>query len=208
MYKSLFASSFLSGVMISIGGCILLSTHIPVVGSIFFSLGLLTILTYQLSLFTGKVGYLDSLDTLSKLVDIYFFNIIGTLVSAILIKNTHLPISQYATQLIMKKEYLITNLPFFQILIAGIFCGILMYIACEAYNKYKNNPVTSTIIVMLCVSVFICCGFEHCIADSFYLFVADTKYSPINLTIFLAIVTLGNSIGSICFHRILLIAKK
>ena len=49
------------------------------------------------------------------------------------------------------------------ILILAFFCGILMYVAVEGFRS-GGNPL----IVIFSVSVFILCGFEHCIANMFY----------------------------------------
>lgn len=189
--------------MISIGGCVLLSAPVPVVGSVFFSLGLLTILGFQLSLYTGKIGFAGSMKDISTLATIYFGNMAGTFFVGNMMKLSHLPISDKASILLANKAYLLMDMPYMQIIIAGIFCGILMFVACYAYANVKNM-IASTIIVILCVSVFILCGFEHCIADMFYIFAANECIASYgNQAAFIGLVTLGNTIGSIAFYRIM-----
>lgn len=70
----------------------------------------------------------------------------------------------------------------------GIFCGALMYIAVEGYKQTKN-PV----ILFMGVATFILCGFEHCIADMFYISVASMWSGRALLCI--AVISLGNAAG-------------
>jgi formate/nitrite transporter FocA (FNT family) len=63
-----------------------------------------------------------------------------------------------------------------------------MFIAVDGYAKTKNP-----IILFLGVAAFILCGFEHCIADMFYFFVAGMWSNAALKTIL--IITLGNSVG-------------
>ena len=51
--------SILAGIAIGIGAMIFLSLGNPF-GAIFFSVGLYAILWYRLSLYTGKIGYINS----------------------------------------------------------------------------------------------------------------------------------------------------
>lgn len=63
---------------------------------------------------------------------------------------------------------------------------MLMHIAVAGYKKSKNP-----LIVVLPVMVFILIGAEHCVADMFYWFYADTINIPA-----LLVITLGNTIGA------------
>ena len=65
-----------------------------------------------------------------------------------------------------------------------------MYVAVEGF-RLKGNPL----ILMFCVSVFILCGFEHCIANMFYLSMAG-MWSAKSVG-YLLIMTLGNSLGAV-----------
>jgi formate/nitrite transporter FocA (FNT family) len=57
-YASCFLSAMLAGLMIGVGGTVYLSVNNPVIGSLLFTVGLFSILVFQMQLFTGKVGYL------------------------------------------------------------------------------------------------------------------------------------------------------
>ncbi len=89
------------------------------------------------------------------------------------------------------------------LLILGIFCGMLMYIAVEGYKR-TTNPL----IVVLPVMAFILCGFEHCIADMFYFaincFKGTSASMLVDTLLRLLVITIGNLIGGclICYASI------
>lgn len=176
--------AILAGIAIGIGGTIYLTLENKIIGSLMFTVGLYTICTQGLNLFTGKVGYLvnNKPSYLIDLVIIWIGNFIGTFTSAKLIQLTRLTID--ATNICNIK----VNDSYLSLFILGIFCGMLMYIAVDGYKK-TNNPI----ILFICVSVFILCGFEHCIADMFYFSLANMI--GINTLMILLVITLGNSIG-------------
>ena len=149
-----------------------------------FTVGLYTICTQGLNLFTGKVGYLvnNKPSYLIDLVIVWIGNFIGTFVCSLLLQFTRINID--ATNICNIK----ISDNYLSLFILGIFCGMLMYIAVDGYKK-TNNPI----ILFICVSVFILCGFEHCIADMFYFAIA--KMININTIIILLVISAGNSIG-------------
>ena len=79
-------------------------------------------------------------------------------------------------------------------------CGVLMYTAVVVW-KETSNVFSNALITVLCVSVFILSGFEHCIANMVYLFAGNCGAPFMDQVLFIALVTLGNSLGSIAFHR-------
>ena len=72
--------------------------------------------------------------------------------------------------------------------------SILMFIAVDGF---KNNPheVGKYIGIFLGVTVFILCGFEHCVANMFY-FSAANAWSGKAL-LYLLVMTLGNTCGGV-----------
>ena len=72
-----------------------------------------------------------------------------------------------------------------------------------AVDGFKNNPheIGKYLGIFLGVVVFILCGFEHCIANMVYLFAGKCDAPVMDQVLFIALVTLGNSLGSIAFHR-------
>ena len=183
-YFKILLLAILAGIAIGIGGTIDLTLENKIIGSLMFTVGLYTICTQGLNLFTGKVGYLvnNKPSYLIDLVIIWIGNFIGTFVCSLLLQFTRINID--ATNICNIK----ISDNYLSLFILGIFCGMLMYIAVDGYKK-TNNPI----ILFICVSVFILCGFEHCIADMFYFAIA--KMININTIIILLVISAGNSIG-------------
>lgn len=186
-----FLYAILGGICIGIGGTIFLSIENTIIGSIFFSIGLIIILYFNLNLFTGKTGYVlkNDIKYLFNLIIIWFGNLIGTnlvarLCSFTRIKDKIQPICDTLVNVKLNDTYL-------SMFILSIFCGFLMYVAVDAF-KQKNNFLY-VILPTLCVSVFILCGFEHSIADMFYFSLSNQLLSNLDLII---LISLGNFLGS------------
>ncbi len=178
-----------AGIGIAIGGTVFLSMENRIVGAVLFSVGLYLIVTNGLNLYTGKVGYLleQKPEYLPELLLIWLGNLLGTWLGAEAVLHTRIRgISEKAADLCQVK----LSDDVVSLLLLSVFCGILMYGAVDGYKKTKN-PV----ILFVCVSVFILAGFEHCIANMFY-FSLGGAWSFKTLG-YLAIMTLGNSIGGV-----------
>ena len=178
--------SILAGFLIAMGGIINLTLgSIP--GALFFSLGLITIMTFNYELFTGKAGLLATGEIkYKKLAEIWIGNFIGAGLCAFLICLT--PSSQ---NLFIKASEIValrSSQPAIVNMVLGIFCGVLMYIAVNGYKKSKNY-----LFCMLPVAFFILCGFNHCVADMFYTALGATELGHLA---HLVPTTVGNIIGT------------
>ena len=196
-----FLRSIWAGIFIGIGATALMAIQVPIVGSLFFSIGLFTIINLQLSLYTGAIGFLGNRkeDMSPKdMTIIYIGNLIGTFLYGTCLKFSGLGIT--SANILAKKADFIINLPVFPILFTAFMCGVLMYTGVVVW-KVSDRQIMNCIITLLCVSVFILSGFEHCIADMVYLFAGACEAPIQNQIAFLLLVTLGNSLGSIAFHR-------
>ena len=155
--------SIVAGMMIAIGGIIFLTLS-GLEGALLFSMGLLTILCLKLELFTGKAGLLATQEiTPGKLLEIWIGNFIGTLGMALMLLFTPrgVELSNKAMEIVAVR---LAN-GFFVNLIYGIFCGMLMFMAVKTWQFTNGNPFYA----MMPVGIFIVCGFNHCVADMFYL---------------------------------------
>ena len=83
---------------------------------------------------------------------------------------------------------------YLSIFILAIFCGILMYLAVNNFKKGEDN-IIKYLSIFICVVVFILCGFEHCVANMFYISVGEAW--SLKAIISMVVMILGNSIGSI-----------
>ena len=190
-----FLYSILAGACIGIGGVVYLSVDNKVIGPLLFAAGLFTVCTFGFNLFTGKVGYIfENGPSYSLwLVSVWLGNLVGTALVGYGVRTTRIAgIAEKATALCETK--LSDSLP--SIFILAIFCNILMFIAVDGF---KNNPheVGKYLGVFLGVSVFILCGFEHCVANMFYFSVADMWSGKAFL--YLLVMTLGNGVGGVIF---------
>ncbi|MBQ8590840.1 MAG: formate/nitrite transporter family protein [Firmicutes bacterium] len=179
--------AILGGAVIGIGGVVYLSLENKVVGALMFTVGLYTIVVHGLNLYTGKVGYIPNNPPV-YLVDvavIWIGNFIGTWLAAQAVMKTRISgLAEAVTGMCQVK----LNDSFMSLLILGIFCGALMYIAVEGY-KQANNPV----ILFVCVATFILCGFEHCIADMFYFSLG--KVWSLDTLLRTMVISVANGIG-------------
>lgn len=182
-----------AGIMIGIGGTVYLGVSNSVVGSLLFSIGLLMICVYGMNLFTGKVGYIlvSKPSYIIELLCTLIGNFIGTYFCGFLIRNTRF-VSYQERAIAISNIKLDDN--FVSIFILSIFCGMLMYMAVNNYKKLDNN-LGKYLSVILCVMVFILCGFEHCVANMYYFSVADVW--SVDAFVMLGIMILGNSFGSV-----------
>lgn len=155
--------SLLAGIMISLGCMVYLMIGQPI-GPFLFAFGLMSVLAFKFELFTGKAGLLATNQiTPYNLLEIWCGNFCGAIATALLIIFTPIGVDlMNAARPIIETR--IGN-GFFVNLIYGIFCGILMYLAVTTYQKMNANPIYA----ILPVAIFIFCGFNHCVADMFYI---------------------------------------
>lgn len=186
-----------AGFCIGIGGIVFLMQESKFAGAFLFAVGLLTILVFKFNLFTGMIGYLT--ENLGKKNWIYLLtvtivwigNFIGTAVAALLAKATRI-----ADGIVTKCDGMVlTKLAdsWYSLIILGIFCGILMFIAVDTYKKnIEKKDFLCVVAVFMGVMVFILAGFEHSIADMFYFTLSGKVFEALGA---LALITLGNAIG-------------
>lgn len=156
-------------------------------GALFFSLGLITIVTFKYDLFTGKAGLLATKEIKAKrLIGIWFGNFVGAIVCAVLVSMT--PSGQTLACKAADIVALRSGQSAFVNLILGIYCGMLMYIAVTGFKVTQNY-----LFIVAPVAFFILCGFNHCVADMFYTSLGATQWRDF---IHLIPTTIGNVIGT------------
>lgn len=198
-----FLLGLLAGVSISIGCIAFLSSGNKIIGALFFVIGLFMILNFNFNLFTGKVCYaLDNKPSyLLILLITWIGNFVGTLLTALLVKGTRL------TSLITASETLAStklNDNLLSIFLLAIMCNILIYLAVYGYKNF-DNIIAKALALIFGVSVFVLCGFEHCVADMFYFFLAGAwSWKMIG---YLLIITLGNCVGGLLIPTIIKLTK-
>ena len=189
--------SILSGIMIAFGCSVYLSCvdkGLVWFGSFLFSAGLFTICEYGFNLYTGKVGYIalrfKDLKYIRLVFLILIFNLLTTFLLGILIGKNFEVIRNVALNIYSLKF----KMPLWKLFLSGVLCGILMYLAVDTWKR------GSKIGCFIYVPVFILCGFDHSIANSFYNGAAlgEHTFTLQNLLIILDVI-LGNAVGGMLF---------
>lgn len=177
-----FALAILAGIMIGFGGVIYLMCANKMVGALLFSFGLLTIVCQGYALYTGRVGYFREYGWASILLTIAG-NFIGTWIVARGFALTRHTVD-IAAVVVPKLED--SSLSIF---LLSIGCGAMMYLAVDSYRKSK-----SWLFVVMPIVIFILSGFEHSIANMFYLSLAgEWGVEALRIT---ALALVGNAVGS------------
>ena len=186
-YKNVFnliVKSILAGLLISLAGIVYLNCPEKIVGSLLFSLGLISVILLEANLFTGKIGYVNSKQSILDSLLILVFNLVAATIVGLIYRcgsDAATPIVE-SKLLVFSETWWLTGLK-------SIGCGAAIYLAVEGYKKSK-----SLIPVILGVMVFILAGWNHCIADCFYMAAGSSSALAIP---YLLVVIVGNSIGSL-----------
>lgn len=173
----------LAGFMISVGCTVFLASGNKYAGALLFSLGLVAVVFFGLHLYTGRICYVADngaeyfADTLLSVVG----NFIGC-AAAGLMKS---PVGTVAE---LCRAKLAKSLP--EVLADAFLCGVLIYISVDIYKK-RN----SFIGILICIPAFILAGFEHSVADMFYLI--NGRCLNLQALGFLVTVIIGNAAGGL-----------
>ena len=212
----IFAGAFIA--LGALGSQIISCGVVPVafgraLSGIIFPIGLSMVVIAGGELFTGNcllfISVLDRqiswLEFFKNLAIVYVGNLVGSLLIAVFANYGHV-LSLYNGDLV--KSVVTTasvkaNIPFLDGLIKGILCNVLVCIAVWASNA--ADELSGRIIALyLPIFLFIVCGFEHSVANMYFIpcgMIAQFVYgAPGHITILgflwnLLPVTIGNLIG-------------
>lgn len=186
--SNLIKFSILSGIFISIGGWAYLAIG-GIVGMIFFTFGLLAVVHFGTTLYTGTAGFdFTEGGKWWKLPLILLFNVIGCIIMGFITRCSSLELMDAAEKIVQIRM----NNGFFNSLGLGVGCGIIMTSAVAFAPENKYLPL------LFGVPVFIACGFFHSIADAFYISSCSIDFITTNYKEILLSwsgVVIGNFIG-------------
>lgn len=202
--RSKFYNAVKAGICISLGCTAYLLVDNKYIGTILFSIGLFSIISLKYYLFTGMTSELiktypiinNKIETrfeyIITLIIVWIGNLVGAAFSVSIISLTHIYdiINPKAIDMINNK---ISN-TYMDLFLLSIFCGICIYIAIKI-NKSSYLDIFKLFAIVISVSVFVLCSFEHCVADMFYFLVAGSI--DFKAFICLLVITAGNIIGSL-----------
>jgi nitrite transporter NirC len=190
MNKNVVVRGIYAGILIGLASLLYLSVENAYLGSLLFSLGLLVVCAEGLYLYTGKVGYLarqkNYLKTVittlvSNAIGITFVSVLGLIAKPNLVHKARLLVDVKL------------NNPIESVIILSMFCGMMMYIAVEGYQRISNETA-KVLVVVFAVMIFILAKFEHSIANMTYLIVSKTF--TLKSLFYLLLMIFGNGIGA------------
>ena len=219
-YLKAFIFGIFAGLAIGLGSlaftlvsAYLKSTGGMIFASALFSIGLILVCVLGLQLYTGKIGVVfdapDKKEVGRNAICLPIMlagNAIGAFALGILCHAVFMNVPEINDRIIaISNGKTASNTVFLQ----GIFCGALVYIAVYFFKNLENYGM-KIIGIITAVTLFVYCGFQHCIANMFYFGMAFNW--NINMLWNLLIVILTNSIGALlvrCIvHLTALIAEK
>ena len=182
-----FALAVMAGMLIATGATFMLLTKgdstlsfapSQVLGGVAFSLGLLCVIVAGAELFTGNClmvcaaadGKISWLDVLKNWVVVYVGNLVGSLVIvAILIGGNFAGMNGGAVgDAMINVAYGKINLAPGVIFFRGVMCNWLVCLA--VWMGFAGRTVIDKVFTsMFPVVAFVACGFEHCVANMFFL---------------------------------------
>lgn len=190
-----FKKSILAGICISLSCYMYMCVENKIIASMIFSLALFIICLRKYFLYTGKIAYVKTVGDVLSALFVLLGNIVGVFITFGVMYLADYNVSCVAYQIVQKKIS-----EEFRVVPLAILCNILIYFAVDTFKK-KYPILVKCIILMFCIMMFLLCGFEHCVANSFYL-VASGQIFTVSGFGYLMLNVLGNSIGAIFIHRL------
>ncbi len=196
--KTIYLKSILAGVAVSLGGIAYGMVSDKIIAGILFSVGILLVLEYDLKLFTSYVpkerkNY-PFLTYCFKCFVVFLGNFTGSALTALVIMQTRLSDTLFET--ISHTLEIKMSGTFLSLFILSVLCGIIIASISKA-KKYRGNVP----YVVLMITLFIVCGYDHIVVNCFYLVVAGQLFTIAAIP-FLLINLVGNFIGGLIFSYI------
>jgi formate/nitrite transporter FocA (FNT family) len=167
--------------------------------AIIFPIGLILIIMANLSLFTGNIYSYGACvangcniwQAIGLLVISWFGNLIGSIWVAYGVRISIPGFDLHAIEQVANIKILT---PYLQLFVLAVFCNMLV---CYAVSMARRNTgVLKLFGIFFPIFLFVFFGFEHSIADMFYMLFTE-DFSAHNYLAFLGIATAGNIIGGV-----------
>lgn len=167
--------------------------------AVIFPIGLILIIMANLSLFTGNIYSYGACvangcniwQAIGLLVISWFGNLIGSIWVAYGVRISIPGFDLHALEQVANTKILT---PYPQLFVLAVFCNMLV---CYAVSMARRNTgVLKLFGIFFPIFLFVFFGFEHSIADMFYMLFTE-EFSAHNYLAFLGIATAGNIIGGV-----------
>lgn len=211
--SSTFIKGILAGLAIGLGGFLyILMTFLikgelgVVLGSLLFAVGLFTVCTFYLALYTGKIGLVfekrQTKEFYINLPIMLLGNAVGAFGLGLLCYVAFKNQSIYATALgaCTKRLGFHSFNDFLSCIVKSFLCGTCVYLAVKAFNLNRLKPLGIGLLVFF-VFIFVYCGFQHCIANMFYFGFGKqfNEYTILNLALCITFNSFGPIMGILLF---------
>ena len=195
-----FISGMLAGFAIGFGGLlnIAITDNLQNIigkflGAVMFSVGLLSICIFKLKLYTGQVSRLFTERTLLTVIELGLM-LIGNMIGASIFgTGIHYIYKADKIESIVMSKSPSNWEEWIKTLLNGIYCGLCVQYAVTSFKRCDR--VTGIFLLVFYVSLFVYNGFDHCVANMFYIAIAQKWKWNSMLSILLCIIT--NAIGTI-----------
>ena len=198
-YLKVLLFGIFAGLAIGLGSLVytVVSTYSnSILASALFSIGLILVCTLGLQLYTGKIGVVfDDREKLKEnainLPIMLVGNAIGAFTLGIVCHFIFLNVPELVTRI---NDIAFGKIASKTVFTQGIFCGALVYIAVYLFKNLENYAM-KIIGIITAVTLFVYCGFQHCIANMFYFGMAFDWNLDVLWNILAVILT--NSVGAL-----------
>lgn len=204
-----------AGVAISVGGtasllagALLAGLWGKIVGALLFSLGMYVVISFGLKLFTGMVAGIPTMGVKNwwQLPLCFLANALGAYLFALVASHTFIgeTISLQAQTLVTGK--LGDDLWAIKTFCSAILCGILITFSVWSPRFAPEKKLSASIGVLFPIVVFVFCGFDHSVANVYYLALNGVCTWQVVGYVVLAI--LGNIVGGVLFPLVALFIER
>ena len=181
-----------AGMATGLGGYAYLACSSRYLGAFMFGFGLWVVCEFGLPLFTGRSAYLGTKGAhpLPELLMMLAFNMLG----AALVGLMYQPMADGQNVVLLTNTKIAHG--FLSTLVRAALCGVIVFISVEAFQR-SREPLGRYIGVISGVALFIICGLDQCIADTFYMAAAFSQDQAFRWDAFphLLTVIVGNALG-------------
>ena len=208
-----FLKGILAGLSIGVGGFlyILMSHYVggelgKVLGSILFAVGLFTVCSCSLSLYTGKVGLIYEGKQETKFYISLPIMLIGNAIGAFglgyicfaIFKDTN--VMDTVNSVCSSRTTLETFNDYLSCIVKSILCGLCVYLAVKAFNMDRLKPL-GILLLVLFVFIFVYSGYQHCIANMYYFGFGNhiNGFTFVNLLFVIVFNSIGPVLGVLLF---------
>ncbi len=212
--RKLILKSVLAGMSIAFGAivyCICSAYDQSIIGAALFSVGILLVIEFDFKLLTSYVPKYAPLGVEENKVKEYgkyfrncllvlLFNFLGAALAALIVSLTRVCDESFM-QIINDIAHHKVDDNLLSVFIMSLFCGIIIACICKA-DTWKHNIG----YIVILITVFIVCGFDHVVANSFYLVLSKELFT-IHGVIYFLVNFIGNFIGGYLFVFIPLLGK-